>query len=408
MSNLIIILGVVLTVAGMVAGVFFLLTLQRALMLCAPQNRTLSPGKVWLCFIPLFNFVWLFIVISRVSRSLEREFESRQGPPGDYGRSIGLAYCILGVISVIPIVGMLTGPASTACWIVYWVKISNYSRTLQNAGGLPQDEAEIEEPFNPGRAWPVLLVLIFAYAGQHLQTLNLSWFIPALRDDLGLSAQQIGLMFSAFMVGLMAGYVLLLLVTALCGTRWGLAIALAGASLASVGSGMASGLSEMIVARALLGFFAGGILPAAIQSLREYFPASLRPLAIGLFLASSPLVALLTSPLARHVTRALAWRPALMLSGVPTAIAAVLCWVVLRPPSAERRLERGHQPGDCVRRHAQRGYVACRPSKHFHSILAADDLDARHGGLPGDTFNRQCCRLGGRSDPGWRRGLGID
>ena len=162
MAEIIIAVSVFVMVAGIVVGVFFMLSLQRALRLCAPQNRTLAPGKVWLCFVPLFGIAWIFVVVSRVASSLRLEFESRQAPPEDYGRSIGLAYCILAVISIIPVLGVVTGLAGLVCWIVYWVKISNYSWTLEQGGAFPQSSspapeyAEVEEPLNPGKAWPVL------------------------------------------------------------------------------------------------------------------------------------------------------------------------------------------------------------------------------------------------------------
>jgi MFS family permease len=333
-------------VAGIVAGIFFLLSLQRVLRLCAPQNRTLEPGKVWLCFVPLFGMVWIFVVVSRVASSLRNEFEARQTPQEGYGKSVGMAYCILGAISIIPVLGVLTGLAACICWIVYWVKISGYAELLEAPvpvleGGSPaQEQLEAEEPFNPEKAWPVLLILIFAYAGQHLQSLGLSLFMPVLRDEFKLGAIEVGYIFSAFMMGLIAGYVLLTLVTALCGTRWGLVVALAGASLAVLGGGLAPGFEGMLIARAIMGFFAGGLLPAAIQSLRECFPERMRPLTIGLLLASSPLVSFLMLPLGSHITSSMGWRPAFMITAIPTAIAAALCWFVWSPP-ARRASSRG-------------------------------------------------------------------
>ncbi len=337
--DVIIAICMVFTVGGIVAGVFFMLSLQRVLQLCAPQNRTLSPGQVWLCFIPLFGMFWIFVVVSRVASSLQLEFKSRQAPSEDYGRTIGLAYCILAVISIIPFIGGLTGLASFACWIVYWVKISAYSRALEQPGELSQGSSgigggsEVEEPVNAGKAWLVLLILIFAYAAQHLQSLGLSMFAPVLRDEFRLGSAQIGYIFSAFLIGLMAGYVLLILVTALAGTRWGLAVALAGASLAALGGGLAPGFGGMVIARTFMGFFAGGLLPAGIQSLREWFPQRMRPLAIGVFLASSPLVSLLISPLIPHITHAVGWRQVFIFTAIPTAVAAVLCWIFLPPPA---------------------------------------------------------------------------
>jgi heme/copper-type cytochrome/quinol oxidase subunit 2 len=67
-----IVFGVVL-----IPGIFFLLTQQNTLKEIHPQNRTMSPGEVWLQLIPLFNIVWSFIVVSRIAESLKRELASQ-------------------------------------------------------------------------------------------------------------------------------------------------------------------------------------------------------------------------------------------------------------------------------------------------------------------------------------------
>jgi hypothetical protein len=184
-----------------------------------------------------------------------------------------------------------------------------------------------------GQAWLVLLVLMFAYGGQQIQILGSSYFVMALRGLLGMAPQQLSWAFSAFTVGLMAGYVLLTVVTGLCGTRWGLVVALTGVSLVAPSWGAASSVGGMIAIHAILGFFAGGLLPAAIQSIREYFPAPLRPVAIGLFLATGPLVTLLMKPVQSHLAGAMGWRTIIMIAGLPTAAAAVLCWFLWKPPA---------------------------------------------------------------------------
>jgi MFS family permease len=336
MTVLVVVLCGFFLVVSIVASVFFLLSLQRALQLCAPANRSMEPGEVWLCLIPLLNFVWIFLTITGVSGSLRQEFESRNSPQDDYGRGIGLAYCILMVTSIIPLIGVLTGLAGMVCWIIYWARISGYSRTLER-GGAPepaQEASEAEEPSDLVKAWVVLLILMFALGAQHLQSLGLSWFVPALREQFRLPPTDLGLVFAAYTFGLMAGYVVMTVITALCGTRWGLVVALAGASLTAAGWGLASGAGGIIAVRAALGFFAGGTLPAAIQSLREYFPAGLRPLAIGFLTATFAICSLLLLPLRPYITAAMGWQTALMLAGIPTVIAAGLCWFVWQPPAS--------------------------------------------------------------------------
>jgi uncharacterized protein (DUF2062 family) len=88
--------------------------------------------NVWLELIPLFNLVWQFINVVNVSNSLKRELEFKgikideQRP----GYSIGIAFCVLSCCSVIPFLGILTGIASVVCWIIFWVKVSNYKNML--------------------------------------------------------------------------------------------------------------------------------------------------------------------------------------------------------------------------------------------------------------------------------------
>lgn len=128
-----IVLLVILIVFGImfIPGFFFLLTLQKALKLCSIESRKTSPGSVWFLLIPLFNLVWQFILVSRISESLHNEFTKRNILEDPHpGKSIGIAYCVLGVCSIIPFIGILTFIPALICWIIYWVKIAGYSNKL--------------------------------------------------------------------------------------------------------------------------------------------------------------------------------------------------------------------------------------------------------------------------------------
>ncbi len=134
-----VLLGVFLVaiVISIVVGIFYCLTLQKALNRCAPQNRAMSPGLVWLYLIPLFNLVWHFFIVINMAKSLHAEFVYRGiAEEPSPGQGIGLAACILDVASLIPYVNYLTGIGFLVCWIIYWVKIAGYS-------------AKIEQPYVP-------------------------------------------------------------------------------------------------------------------------------------------------------------------------------------------------------------------------------------------------------------------
>ena len=138
------------------SAILFLLTQQVTFQRIRPQNRLMSPGLVWLQCIPLFGLIWQFIVVSRLSGSIQNEFVSR----GDDSASglpspeiavhlnkrrptffLGLGYCIfltagllidfsfrlegfmIDATTIIFLVGLV-------CWIVYWVQLGKYWRIL--------------------------------------------------------------------------------------------------------------------------------------------------------------------------------------------------------------------------------------------------------------------------------------
>jgi hypothetical protein len=116
----------------LIPAIFYMLTLQNALAKCPPGSRTMEPGMVWLLLIPFFHLVWQFFVVMALGNSLGNEFRRRGIPCPDPlpGQSIGMAMCICGCFGIIPIINFLALPAAFVLWIVYWVKIAEFSRAL--------------------------------------------------------------------------------------------------------------------------------------------------------------------------------------------------------------------------------------------------------------------------------------
>ena len=116
----------------LVPAIFYLITLQNALTKCAPGARTMDPGMVWLLLVPIFHLIWSFFVVMALAKSLGNEFRRRGIPSPDPlpGQSIGMAMCICGCCSVVPLLNLLAGPAAFILWVIYWVKIAEFSRVL--------------------------------------------------------------------------------------------------------------------------------------------------------------------------------------------------------------------------------------------------------------------------------------
>jgi len=121
-------------------AIFYMLTLQKALDRCSPENQAMAPGMVWLMFIPLFGLAWHFVIVLNLAKSLGAEFSKRRiSAEPNPGRDLGLVMCILGCCDLIPHLRLPFSLGFIACWIVYWVKIAGFSSKL--AGATPVQSA---------------------------------------------------------------------------------------------------------------------------------------------------------------------------------------------------------------------------------------------------------------------------
>ncbi len=112
--------------------IFYILTLSRALEKCSVTSRAIEPGLLWLLLVPFVSLIWHFFVVLGMAKSFSNEFRARNTPVADPapGQSIGIAMCICGVCQIIPLLGIIAMLASLVLWIVYWVKITEFSRML--------------------------------------------------------------------------------------------------------------------------------------------------------------------------------------------------------------------------------------------------------------------------------------
>jgi hypothetical protein len=112
-------------------AIFYLLTLQKALNRCSPENRAMAPGMVWLMLVPLLNLVWHFFVVINVAKSLGAEFQKRgMTEEPRPGQTIGMVMCILACCGIIPLLGVLCSLGALVCWIIYWIKIAGFSAKI--------------------------------------------------------------------------------------------------------------------------------------------------------------------------------------------------------------------------------------------------------------------------------------
>ena len=150
-------LQIVLLLAFVIPCILFLLSQQRILQVIHPENREMSPGLVWLQFIPAFGMIWQFFVVTRIARSVSKEMvsnvgksildisqEHMKGTDLSPTYPVGIAYCLLNTTGVIinystrqsvpylALLGSCFVLAGSVCWIIYWVRLVNTKNKLVN------------------------------------------------------------------------------------------------------------------------------------------------------------------------------------------------------------------------------------------------------------------------------------
>ncbi len=114
-------------VISYVIQILFCMTLTKCLKACAPRNRTMEPGQVWLSLIPLVGIVFIIMALFKVPDSVANEYRDRglRGD-GDFGKTMAIWYIVTAFVC---------GAISPIFLIMYWVKIAGYTKELQGRAG---------------------------------------------------------------------------------------------------------------------------------------------------------------------------------------------------------------------------------------------------------------------------------
>ena len=171
---------------------------------------------------------------------------------------------------------------------------------------------------------------------------------PLIREELGLSVSQMGLLLSAFLwayafAQLPGGA----LVDRLGGRRL-LAAALGFWSIAQGAAGFVTNLWQFAIARAGLGLGEAPMFPCAASVTRAWYPIRNRALVTGTWNCVSTLGPTLAPPVLTALMLAFGWRAMFVILGVVGIVLAVLWFTVYRDPeevdlTVAERLELGQE-----------------------------------------------------------------
>jgi len=186
---------------------------------------------------------------------------------------------------------------------------------------------------------PMLLVFMPLAAGYYLsylfRVINAVVAAP-LVDDLGLDATQLGLLSSVYFLTFAAVQLPLGAALDRFGPRRVQGILLMLAAAGAVTFARASGLTGLVIGRALIGLGVAGALMAGLKAIVEWFPQQRLALVNGAFIALGAAGAVTATAPVEWMLGWLDWRRLFLLLGAATAaVSLLILLLVLEPPKRD-------------------------------------------------------------------------
>ncbi len=171
----------------------------------------------------------------------------------------------------------------------------------------------------------VLVLLCLMYFITYIDRVNVSSAAAAFKTELGLSNTQLGLVFSAFAYPYLIFQVIGGWFGDKFGARWTLTICGVVWACATILTGLAGGLTSLILARVLLGLGEGATFPVATRAMSAWVPEIKLGFAQGITHASARIGNAITPPLIVGLMAYLSWRGSFVLIGI-VSLGWALVW----------------------------------------------------------------------------------
>ncbi|HEY6391161.1 MAG TPA: MFS transporter [Bryobacteraceae bacterium] len=190
----------------------------------------------------------------------------------------------------------------------------------------------------PKLRWIIAFLLCLSTMINYLDRQAIGVVSVEIRREFSLTEQDYSYILSFFFLAYAIMYAGSGYIIDRLGTRRGFAVFISGWSIAQLLHGFAIGKWSLGSYRFLLGLSEPGAWPAAAKAVSEWFPASQRALAMGIFNAGTSLGSALAPITVALITRHYGWRNAFVFTGL-IGLAWLAAWLFLyQPPHLNRWL----------------------------------------------------------------------
>ncbi len=189
----------------------------------------------------------------------------------------------------------------------------------------------------------ILPYLFLLYVISYLDRINIGFAALTMNKELAITSQQFGLLVGIFFFGYFLFEIPSNLMLHRIGARVWIARILISWGIVAMLSGLSRNVSQLYVARFLLGLAEAGYFPGIVLYLTYWFRLREQAQAIALFLTGLPVTSILGAPVSGfildhvHWLGVSSWRWLLVLEGIPAVACGVLTYFVLPGRPAEAK-----------------------------------------------------------------------
>lgn len=191
------------------------------------------------------------------------------------------------------------------------------------------------------RTWILPFVFVL-YVVAFLDRINIGFAALTMNKDLAITSQQFGLVVGVFFFGYFLFEIPSNLILHTIGARVWIARILISWGMVAAATGLVRTVSQLYVARFLLGLAEAGFFPGIILYFTYWFRQREQARVIALFMTAQPVTSILGAPLSGLILDRLhwlgvsSWRWLLILEGAPAILFGIITYVLLpsRPSDA--------------------------------------------------------------------------
>ncbi|KWF06467.1 MFS transporter [Burkholderia pseudomultivorans] len=155
--------------------------------------------------------------------------------------------------------------------------------------------------------------------------------LPAIMEEMGVSATQAGFMVSSALFGMMFGNALFGALSDRIGRRTVIVVCIALFSLCTAAAGLTHGPVAFSAMRFLAGLGLGGVMPSVIAQMSEYAPARIRSTLITGMFSGYSVGGMLAATLGKGLIESHGWQAVYIVAAAPVVL---LPWVWRQMPEA--------------------------------------------------------------------------